>query len=84
MGMVLRNENGQFVKGKNMRFQGQATVLEAEARGGEESIRWIEEMGVSDVEIESDSELTVKATLSKEKQYYNEAGHTIEFCHWKL
>ena len=73
VGMVLRNENGQFVKGKNMRFQ-----------GVEESIRWIEEMRVSNVEIESDSELTVKAALSKEKQYYNEAGHTIEFCHWKL
>ncbi|KAK1396329.1 hypothetical protein POM88_006192 [Heracleum sosnowskyi] len=51
-GGILRNEYGQFVQGKNMRFQGRVTVLEAEARGVEEGIRWIEELGVHNVEIE--------------------------------
>lgn len=49
----------------------------------EEGIRWIEELGLHNVEIESDSETTAKA-MSKEMQYYNEAGHTFEFCHSKL
>ncbi|XP_074362004.1 uncharacterized protein LOC141702214 [Apium graveolens] len=65
VGTVLRNECGQFVQGKNMRFQGQVTVLEAEARGVEEGIRWIKDLGVHNVEIESDLEATVKA-MSKE------------------
>lgn len=81
--MVLKNEYGQFVQGKNTRFQGSVTVLEAKARGVEEGIRWIEELGLHNMKIESDSETTVKA-MSKEMQYYNEAGHTFEFCHSKL
>ncbi|XP_074348373.1 uncharacterized protein LOC141687107 [Apium graveolens] len=83
VGMILRNEVGQFIQGKNMRFQGQVTVLEVEARGVEESIRWIEELGLHNVEIESDSETTVKA-MSKTMQYYNEVGHIIELCRVKL
>lgn len=38
-----------------MRVQGQVTVLEAEVRGVEEGIRWIEELGMHNMEIESDS-----------------------------
>lgn len=83
VGMILRNEFRQFVQGKIMRFQGRVTVLEAEARGVEEGIRWIEELGMHDVEIESNSETSVKA-MSKVMQHYNEAGHIFEFCHLKL
>lgn len=33
VGMVIRDDRGRFVQGKNMRFLGMVTVLEAEARG---------------------------------------------------
>ena len=51
--------------------------MEVEARGMEEGIRWIEELG----KMESDLEITVKAIMSNEMQFYNEADHIFEFCH---
>lgn len=83
VGMVLRDEHGQFVQGKNMRFEEQVSVMEAEARGVEEGIRWIEVLDVHNVKIESDSIITENA-VSKEVQYFNEAGHIFEYCYSKL
>lgn len=54
--------------------------MEVEARGMEEGIRWIEELG----KMESDLEITVKAIMSNEMQFYNEASHIFKFCHQKL
>lgn len=40
IGMVLKNENGEFVMVKNLRMAGQVTVMEAEAYGVCEALRW--------------------------------------------
>lgn len=65
LGMVLHDDHGQFVRGKNMKIQGSVTVMEAEARGVHEALNWIEELNVQKVSIESDSELVVKAVKSE-------------------
>lgn len=83
LGLVLRDDHGRFVTGKNMRIQAEITVLEAEASGVQEAINWIETLDLHGVSIESDSELVVKA-IHNNTQYYLEIGHTIEVCKRKL
>lgn len=59
------------------------TVMEEEARGVQEAISWIEEMGMQGITIECDSELVVRAIHST-MEYYLEVGHIVEFCRLKL
>lgn len=56
LGMVVRDDKGKFIKGKNMKIYGSAFVIETEARGVQEAIRWIEDIGIRNVTIECDSE----------------------------
>ncbi|XP_074374150.1 uncharacterized protein LOC141714534 [Apium graveolens] len=72
--MVIRNERGRFIKGKNLCFEESVSVMEVEARGVQEAIDWIKEMGLQQVDIECDSELVVKA-FQYETHYYLEIGH---------
>lgn len=83
LGMVVRDEKGCFVTGKNMRVQGTITVMEAKARSVQEAISWIEEMGLHHVPVECDSELVVNA-VNNEISYYLEIGHILEFCRLKF
>lgn len=83
IGMVLRDDHGHFVKGKNMCFSGEVTVMEAEARAVQEAISWIEELRLHGVSIESDAQLVVKA-INDHSEYYLEVGHTLESCKMKL
>lgn len=85
IGMVIRSERGQFVKdkNKNMCVQVCVSVMEAEARGVQLAIDWIEEMGLQQVDIESDSELVVK-TVKNEAHYYSEVGHILDYCRLKI
>ena len=83
LGMVLRDDNGKFIEGKNMRVGGKLSVTEAEARGVQEALIWIEELGLQHVTVESDSELVVHA-LQRDIVYLVEVGHTIEVCKEKL
>lgn len=46
LGMVIRDDRGQFVKGKNMCISGKVSIMEAEARGIQEAISWIEALGL--------------------------------------
>ncbi|WOH16655.1 hypothetical protein DCAR_0936213 [Daucus carota subsp. sativus] len=61
LGMVLRDQNGGFCKAKCSRHEGEVTVFEAEAFGVVEALKWIMELGIMNVELESDSLLTVQA-----------------------
>lgn len=59
--MVLRDHDGQFRGGKNLRLAGTVSVLEAEAIGVQEALSWIREMPTQQVTIETDSLLLVNA-----------------------
>ncbi|XP_074345282.1 uncharacterized protein LOC141684272 [Apium graveolens] len=83
VGMLIRNEVGGFVRGKSMKIQGEVLVLEAEARGIQEALRWVDELGLQGVVIESDSELAVKA-MKNETCYYLELGHCLDSCRRQL
>lgn len=67
LGLVLRNEHGHFLMGKSMRIQDSVTALEAEARGVEEALQWLEEHGWSMMQIESDAE--VPKILSRNRSH---------------
>ena len=51
--MVIRNDGGEFVMGKNLRTAGQLSVMEAEGYGVEAALSWIQELQLSHVVIES-------------------------------
>ena len=61
VGMALRNSHGQFLTGRVMRFAGSTHVVEAEMVGILEALSWINQLPVTAVTIESDSELCVNA-----------------------
>ncbi|XP_017251076.1 uncharacterized protein LOC108221728 [Daucus carota subsp. sativus] len=83
IGLIIRDDHGCFVQGKNMCFSGSVTVLEAEARGVQEAICWAEEMNMHYLVIETDSALVVEA-MQSDITYYLEVGHILEFCKSKL
>ncbi|XP_074378163.1 wax ester synthase/diacylglycerol acyltransferase 5-like [Apium graveolens] len=58
-------------------------MFEAKARGVQETIIWIEDMGLHRITIECDSEMVVHA-LPKEEIYQLEVGHIIEESKEKL
>lgn len=77
--MVLRNEAGQFVMGKNMKIAGEVSVLEAEARGVYEALQWLKQLEIYNVVVESDSQVVVNAVKARE-QYQFEVGHILDEC----
>ncbi|XP_063946052.1 uncharacterized protein LOC135151500 [Daucus carota subsp. sativus] len=81
LGLILRNDAGVFVKGKNMKVAGEVSVMEAEARGVLEAIKWVEDSGIQCVIVESDSLLVVQALKSTET-YQLEVGHILD--EWKI
>lgn len=64
-----------------MKIQGNVSVMEAEARGIQEALDWIEELGLQGVIIESDSEMVVKA-MKLDTDYYLEIGHILDY--WRM
>lgn len=79
VGMVLRDEHGMFVTGKNMRVAGQIGVMEAEAVGVLEALSWIYEQGWQHVILESDS-LQVVSALHHNIEYQLEVGNILDMC----
>lgn len=59
IGMVLRYQNELFVEGKNAKFSGCVTVMEAEAVGVYEALVWACSRTSQHVIVESDSQLVV-------------------------
>lgn len=79
MGMILRDHNGKFCKAKTVRRIGDVSVFEAEAQGVLEALKWIIELGVHEVELESDSKLTVNAIVGNTPNYL-EVGNILQEC----
>ncbi|KAL8149291.1 hypothetical protein AgCh_006337 [Apium graveolens] len=79
LGLVVRDANGHFIVGKNMRFAGERSVMEAETLGVYEAINWVLSTGLHHVVIETDSQLVVHALNSKDS-YQVEVGHIIDEC----
>lgn len=46
--MVVRDEKGGFLCGKNMKLLGKVIVLEAEARCVQEAVIWVERVGIEE------------------------------------
>lgn len=83
IGMIIRDDKGKFIQGKNMRFPGMVTIFQAEAKGVEEAIKWLESLNLSNITVECDSEVVVKA-INEGTQYYLEVGHVFEWCRARL
>ena len=75
--MVLRDHHGEFCIARNYRREGDISVLEAEAGGVLEALKWVLELGVTNVTIESDSILTVRAVRNGSVNYL-EVGNLFE------
>ncbi|KAL8094028.1 hypothetical protein AgCh_035786 [Apium graveolens] len=79
VGMVLRNDKGDFIASMQKCFAEEVSVLEAEAIGVLEALIWITERGDKQVIVESDSLITVNALLNN-TIFMAEVGTTFELC----
>ncbi|XP_017224846.1 uncharacterized protein LOC108201070 [Daucus carota subsp. sativus] len=81
VGMVLRNNQGQFLAGRVMRFAGHVPVVEAEMVGVIEAISWANQLQIPSVIVETDSQLCANA-IKGENSNNNllEIGNLIQQC----
>ncbi|XP_074359593.1 uncharacterized protein LOC141699337 [Apium graveolens] len=79
IGMVVRNHQGTFIRGKMMRFAGRVQALEAELVGILEAIKWSAEFQGNTICIESDSLCSVQA-IKGQDQNQLETGLLIDQC----
>ncbi|KAK6157968.1 hypothetical protein DH2020_005282 [Rehmannia glutinosa] len=61
VGMVLRNDEGDFLVARTMVFHGQFQIREAEAIGVREALSWIIGMGFGQAIVETDAKVVVDA-----------------------
>ncbi|KAK6164619.1 hypothetical protein DH2020_001483 [Rehmannia glutinosa] len=59
IGMILRDDQGDFVVARTMWFPGLFTVREAEAMGVREALSWIHGLGIRHVEVETDAKYVI-------------------------
>lgn len=81
VGMVMRNDEGNFMAAKTYKFCGDVSVVKAECIGVREALSWIKDLQMQDDEIvvESDSQLTVNA-IQKRSINYLEVGEIVQSC----
>lgn len=79
VGMVIRNHQGTFIRGRTMKFNGRVQVLEAELVGILEAIRWSAEFQRHTITIESDSLCSVQAIKGRDQNQL-EAGLLVDQC----
>lgn len=77
IGMVLRDGQGAFLGGKNMRMEGAVSVFEAESVGVYEALSWIKSDIPQPMVMETDSSLTVQALL-KNAENRLEVGNVFD------
>lgn len=75
--MILRNHQGEFCSARNLRKDREVSVFEAESYGILEAIKWVIDLGISNVVIESDSLLAVQA-IKRGSEYYLEVGNILQ------
>lgn len=78
IGLILRDHLGQFCQAKVVRVGGDGTTFEAEVKGVLEEVRWAVELGLSNVDFESNSLLTVN--IREENLHYLEMGWLLHDC----
>lgn len=85
VGMVLRDQRGDFLAGKCATFNMVDSVFEAEAIGVREALSWINEIQIHQAEIivETDSSLTAKAITGPGTNLL-EVGEVINICKHKI
>ncbi|XP_074377607.1 uncharacterized protein LOC141719125 [Apium graveolens] len=83
VGWVLRDRAGEFKGGQVMRFSGEASVLEAEAIGINETLFWLNDRTCAPICMESDSLIAVQA-INKGTQYQLKLGHIFDECRRKI
>ena len=79
IGMVLRDHQGHFVRGRVCKSAGCVSVFEAELVGILEALIWSSTLPGYTVAVESDSQLCVKAIYS-DLHNHLEAGNLVEHC----
>lgn len=77
--IVIRDHTGMFWKGRNARFLGNVSVLEAKAVGMLEVLNWVKDISGVKMTVESDSQLVVNA-LQKKSANLLEVGHILDEC----
>lgn len=79
MGMVIREQKGDFIEGRTMTFQQSADVFEAECIGLKEALSWVLNREEKKAIVESDSLLAVDA-INGQRENVLEVGHIIDQC----
>lgn len=76
VGMILRNERGDFVSGMTKVISGFASTIEAEATGVWKALSWIQTSGLQQIYVETDSLLVANA-LRHDVAYQLEVGTVL-------
>ena len=79
IGMVLRDDRGNFNAGIQSCMAGVVTSMEAEAIAVHEALCWIVSMGLRSVVIECDA-LAVVNALQKGTVFFSEVGSILDSC----
>ncbi|KAL8111232.1 hypothetical protein AgCh_019083 [Apium graveolens] len=79
VGLVLRDDRGQYIAGKTCRFAGSLSVEEAETVAILEGLLWTNELPPGPITIESDSLLSINA-IRKGSVNFLEIGHLVQHC----
>ncbi|KAK6144752.1 hypothetical protein DH2020_021572 [Rehmannia glutinosa] len=66
IGMILRNDQGDFVVARTIYFPGIYAVREAEAIGVREALSWIHGLGIRQVVLETDAKYVVDSLITQE------------------
>lgn len=66
VGMILRDHNGSLLRACTVKSAGEVSAFEAEVWGVREALRWLSVLQVKEVDIESDSLLTVTSLQRKQ------------------
>lgn len=79
VGMVLRDQNGVYLRGNTMKFPSNVTAFEAEVVGLHEALLKMASNGSQPIIVETDSLLVVQA-LQNRRKYRLEVGTILEAC----
>ncbi|XP_074336177.1 uncharacterized protein LOC141673344 [Apium graveolens] len=72
-GLVLRDQEGEFIAARLHKFAGVVPVVETEATTILKGIRWVSLFGMRHMDVESDSLISVQA-INKDLENYLEVG----------
>lgn len=79
VGLIIRDHEGRFIRARTRKVAGKVSVVEAEARGLLEALRWANSLGFHGVDVESDSKNSVHA-INNTVENYLEVGAIFQEC----